>query len=67
MKMAELVEKRLEMVGGTIGEEPAGTKEMMEVEVPLVQKRRNLVKAGQAEPAQEGLTIETIEVGGDGG
>lgn len=64
--MAE-VEKRLETTGGTIGEEPAGRNKMMEVEVPLVRKMRNLGKAGQAEPAQEGLTAETIELGGDGG
>lgn len=55
-----------ETAGGTIGDEPAGIEKMLEAEVPLVQKKRRLVKAGQAESVQERSTIEATGLGGDG-
>lgn len=58
IEMAEPVEERPEMADGTTGEEPTETEEGVEAKVPMVRKRRKLVKAGQAEPVQEGLTAE---------
>lgn len=66
MEMAEPVEERPERAGGTTGEEPAGTEEMVEAEVPLVRKKRRIVKVGQAEPVQERSTAKATGLGGDG-
>lgn len=66
MEMVEPVEERPERAGGTTGEKPAGTEEMVEVEVPLVRKKRRLIKTGQAEPVQERSTAEATGLGGDG-
>lgn len=57
---AELVEKRSETAGGPAEEEQAEGEEGVGDEMPLVRKRRRLVKAGQAEPTQEGLAVEVI-------
>lgn len=60
---AEPIEERLGTADESARKEEAGTEETVEAEVPLVQKKRRLVKAGHAESAQKRVTAEATGQG----
>lgn len=57
-RMIEPREEWPEAVGGATGVALGGAEEVVEAEVPLVQKKRRLVKAGQAESGQGNVIVE---------
>lgn len=61
----EPVEERQEIASRSIKEEQTGTEKIVEAEVPLVRKKRKLMKARESELAPKRVVAESIGPGRD--